>query len=223
MLPINGKPLLSRLIDRFKKANVKKAIVVGGFKSEKIDVPNIELIENEQFQISGELASLSLATSRFSNDMIILYGDLIFRGYVLRGLIESNRELTVVVDSSKTTEKQKDDNDFAYCSMEDNRELWGQDVLLDFISETATKSERQCSGRWIGMIRINGDGKQWIESAIEDLQRQTNFAELDLGDLLNKIIRDGHPIRVIYIHGHWLNVNSLTELGQAGSFAIDDT
>ena len=95
--------------------------------------------------------------------------------------------------------------------------------LLDFISETATKSERQCSGRWIGMVRINGDGTQWLQSAIEDLQRQTNFAELDLGDLLNKIIRDGHHIRVIYIHGHWLNVNSLTDLEQASSFAIGDS
>ncbi len=221
MLPINGKPLLLRLIDRFKKANIKKIIAVAGFKSEKIDLPNIEIIKNDQFRTNGELSSLSLAKKRFSNDMVILYGDLIFRGYVLKGLVESNRELTVIVDSSKTKPSKKSDNDFAFCSAEDNRALWGQDVLLNFIDDSPKKNGYRCCGQWIGMIRINGEGRAWIETAIKDLEQTPDFTKLNLGDLLNKVIENGHPIRVIYIHGHWLNVNSLSDLELArSSFSI---
>lgn len=218
MLPINGKPLLSRLTDRFRKANVKKIFVVSGYKSDSINVPNINLIENLDFESNRELASLDLAQTHFNEDMIILYGDLLFRGYVLKGLLESKRELTVVVDSSKRSKEQEGDNDFAFCSVEDNRELWGQDVLLEHIDPKPEHKGRDCSGRWVGMVRVNGAGRDWIETAIDELKSLSTFDNLDLGHLLNKIIDNGHPIRVIYIHGHWLNVNSLRDLEHARSF-----
>ena len=218
MLPINGKPLLSRLTDRFRKANVKKIFVVSGYKSQSINVPNINLVENVDFESNRELASLNLARTHFNEDMIILYGDLLFRGYVLKGLLESKRELTVVVDSSKRSKEQEGDNDFAFCSVEDNRELWGQDVLLERIDTKPEHKGRDCSGRWVGMVRVNGAGRDWIETAIDELKSLSTFDNLDLGHLLNKIIDNGHPIRVIYIHGHWLNVNSLRDLEHARSF-----
>lgn len=218
MLPINGKPLLSRLTDRFRKANVKKIFVVSGYKSQSINVPNISLVENLDFESNRELASLNLAQTHFNEDMIILYGDLLFRGYVLKGLLESKRELTVVVDSSKRSKEQEGDNDFAFCSVEDNRELWGQDVLLEHIDPKPEHKGRDCSGRWVGMVRVHGAGRDWIETAIDELKSLSTFDNLDLGHLLNKIIDNGHPIRVIYIHGHWLNVNSLGDLEHARSF-----
>lgn len=218
MLPINGKPLLSRLTDRFRKANVKKIFVVSGYKSRSINVPNIHLIENLDFESNRELASLKLAQTHFNEDMVILYGDLLFRGYVLKGLLESKRELTVVVDSSKRSKEQEGDNDFAFCSVEDNRELWGRDVLLEHIDPKPEYKGRICSGRWVGMVRVHGTGRDWIETAIDDLKSLSTFDNLDLGHLLNKIIDNGHPIRVIYIHGHWLNVNSLRDLEHARSF-----
>ena len=218
MLPINGKPLLSRLTDRFRKANVKKIFVVSGYKSQSINVPNISLVENLDFESNRELASLNLAQTHFNEDMIILYGDLLFRGYVLKGLLESKRELTVVVDSSKRSKEQEGDNDFAFCSVEDNRELWGQDVLLEHIDPKPEHKGRDCSGRWVGMVRVHGAGRDWIETAIDELKSLSTFDNLDLGHLLNKIIDNGHPIRVIYIHGHWLNVNSLRDLEHARSF-----
>ena len=218
MLPINGKPLLSRLTDRFRKANVKKIFVVSGYKSQSINVPNINLVENLDFESNRELASLNLARTHFNEDMIILYGDLLFRGYVLKGLLESKRELTVVVDSSKRSKEQEEDNDFAFCSVEDNRELWGQDILLEHIHPKPEHKGRDCSGRWVGMVRVHGAGRDWIETAIDELKSLSTFDTLDLGHLLNKIIDNGHPIRVIYIHGHWLNVNSLRDLEHARSF-----
>ena len=218
MLPINGKPLLSRLTDRFRKANVKKIFVVSGYKSQSINVPNINLVENLDFESNRELASLNLARTHFNEDMIILYGDLLFRGYILKGLLESKRELTVVVDSSKRSKEQEGDNDFAFCSVEDNRELWGQDILLEHIHPKPEHKGRDCSGRWVGMVRVHGAGRDWIETAIDELKSLSTFDTLDLGHLLNKIIDNGHPIRVIYIHGHWLNVNSLRDLEHARSF-----
>ena len=37
--------------------------------------------------------------------------------------------------------------------------------------------------------------------------------------MLNRLVADGQEIKVIYIHGHWLDVNSLDDLDRAGNFA----
>ena len=150
--------------------------------------------------------------------MVILYGDLIFRGYILRGLIESDRELTVVVDSQPKSRATSGLPDYAFCSEPDQRALWGQDILLDSIGTSLQSGNRKADGRWIGMLRAKAQGRTWLEEAINNASQAKNFSDLSMGDLINNIISAGHPIRVIYVHGHWLDVNSLQDLDDAGVF-----
>ena len=100
MLHVNGKTILRRMIDKFKKCLIKKVIVIGGFKSEKIIEQDVTVLTNADYDHSGELVSLDLAVDNFSKSMVITYGDLLYRGYVLKALMESKRDLTVIVDSS---------------------------------------------------------------------------------------------------------------------------
>ncbi len=223
MLSINGKPILARTLERLNRADIKDIIVVGGYAAEKINLPSIRLLKNPKFDDSGELASLLIAQTEFTDDMVILYGDIIFRGYILKGLIDSKREITVVVDSSKIQSNSQNQADYAYCSEEDNRELWGRDIELKQIVNSTPDSANKISGQWIGMIGIKNEGKQWIEEAVEQLSSEPNFQNHSLIDLLNRIILNGHQIRVIYIHGHWLDINSLNDLEQAGNFSSYDS
>lgn len=218
MLPVNGKPLLKRLVDRCRKQQIESVVVVAGYKAEQIDVGGIDVVVNERYAESGELASLACARHAFRDDLVVLYGDLIFRSYVLRGLIESDRELTVVVDSQPAAGPTSGAPDYAYCSAADDRSLWGQDVLLERISRAPRDGDRPAEGRWIGMLRARAKGRQWLEEALDTLATRPDFDALSLGDLLNHIVAQGHPVRVIYIHGHWLDVNSLRDLEQAGRF-----
>ena len=217
MLPVNGKPLLRRLVDLCKKQSVDSVTVVAGYRADKIDVNGIDLVTNDQYDRTGELVSLTCATDRFTDDMVIMYGDLIFRSYVLHGLLESDRDLTVVVDSAVATEASGSP-DYAYCSAPDDRSLWGQDVLLQRVRQNSKDGGIDANGRWIGMVRTHARGRQWISDALASLSKTETFAQLSMRDLLNHIIDQGHSVRVIYIHGHWLDVNSLADLERAGTF-----
>ena len=217
MLPVNGKPLLRRLVDLCKKQSVDSVTVVAGYRADKIDVNGIDLVTNDQYDRTGELVSLTCATDRFTDDMVIMYGDLIFRSYVLHGLLESDRDLTVVVDSAVATEASGSP-DYAYCSTPDDRSLWGQDVLLQRVRQSSKDGGIDADGRWIGMVRTRARGRQWISDALASLSKTETFAQLSMRDLLNHIIDQGHSVRVIYIHGHWLDVNSLADLERAGTF-----
>ena len=219
MLPIGGKPLLRRTVDKCKKRGIDNIVVVAGYKAKSIDVSGIEVVVNKDYASTGELSSLNIARHVFTDDMVIMYGDLLFRSYILRDLTENDAPLTVVVDSSSNQETNLGTQDYAYSSERDDRSSWGQAVELRKIDSSGGEN---ADGRWIGMMRATGVGVSWITEAMEQLQIEAGFENLGIPELLNRIIDNGHKIRVWYIHGHWLDVNSAEDLERAGSFTAEE-
>ncbi len=218
MLEVAGKPLLRRLVDRFKLEGIHDIHVVAGYKPESIDVQGVRIIKNLDFASGGELTSLACASDRFGSDTIVLYGDLLFRGYMVRELLNAAAPITVVVDSAPLP-KRGNQNDLAWCSAPDDRALYRPDVALQQISREPSWQNRPPDGRWIGMLRARGEGVAWLRDALEQLRAKPDFSQLGMPGLLNHLIGRGHSIKVLFVHGHWLDVNDLADLERANAFA----
>jgi phosphoenolpyruvate phosphomutase len=219
MLPIAGKPLLRWLIDSFKKEHVNDITVVGGYRVDAIDRSGIKLAVNERYAQTGELASLACAADKLESDTVISYGDLLFRSYVLRALVESKADFSVVVDSSPVAANNRTVRDFAYCSRADDRGVFGTPVLLQRVVSGKQPSEDEVHGRWIGLLRVSRDALTRLKSVLAKLRGRPDFDTLDMPALMNALIADGAQIEVLYVHGHWRGVNDLEELQQAVDFA----
>lgn len=218
MIPIGGKPLLRHFLDEFKRQGINTTHVVAGYKAEAIDLTGITTHLNKEYDTTGELQSLVCAETALHDEMIITYGDLLFRGYILRDLMEDKNDLVVVVDSARNDEHISGSPDYAYCVEEDKRSMFQQEVLLKHISETKTIKDKQPSGRWIGMLKANKQGSLWIKEALETLKNRSDYDKLTIPDLLNHLIEEGKPVHVLYINGHWLDINVLNDLDRAGDF-----
>jgi len=219
MLSIGGKSLLRRLVDEFKKQSINKITVVTGYKSETVDVSGINVCENTEYENSSELASLACATQAFNDKMLIMYGDLLFRGYILNDLLNSEGALVVVVDSMLETTHISGAPDYVYCTQADDRSLFNPEVFIKHVSEQKDNKLGEPNGRWIGMLKVDSTGRQWVEQALEELQGKGNFKSLTMPDLLNHLVQQGRKIHVHYINGHWLDVNSLDDIDRASDFA----
>ena len=71
----------------------------------------------------------------------------------------------------------------------------------------------------MGIMRVNGAGRQQLLEALETLRGRDDFAELGIPDLINQMVADGHAPQVQYISGHWMDINDLDDLTRAGDFA----
>jgi phosphoenolpyruvate phosphomutase len=218
MLPIAGKPLLRWLVDGFKKEGINDITVVGGYRADAIDTAGIKLVLNERYGESGELSSLACAIESLDSDAVISYGDLLFRSYVLRDLVESKADFSVVVDSLMTGSSNNTVRDFAYCSRGDDRGLFGTPVLLERVT-SAADAERIPHGRWIGLLNVSRAGVSKLKATMKSLRGESGFDTLDMPSLLNALIAGGSKIEVLYVHGHWRGVNDLDDLRQAVDFA----
>jgi phosphoenolpyruvate phosphomutase len=218
MLPIAGKPLLRWLVDGFKKESINDITVVGGYRVDAIDTAGIKLVVNERYAETGELSSLACAVDALDSDAVISYGDLLFRSYVLRDLVESKADFSVVVDSLKTGSSNHTVRDFAYCSRGDDRGLFGTPVLLERVT-SAADPERAPHGRWIGLLNVSRAGLAKLKATMKTLAAEKQFDALDMPALLNALIAGGSKIEVLYVHGHWRGVNDLDDLRHAVDFA----
>ena len=218
MLPIAGKPLLRWLVDGFKNQGINDITVVGGYRADAIDTAGIKLVVNERYAENGELSSLACAIEALDSDTVISYGDLLFRSYVLRDLVDSKAEFSVVVDSLMTGSSNRTVRDFAYCSRGDDRGLFGTPVLLERVT-SAADAQRAPHGRWIGLLNVSRTGLAKLKATMKALQGEKGFEALDMPALLNALIAGGSRVEVLYVHGHWRGVNDLDDLRQAVDFA----
>ena len=222
MLPIAGKPLLRWLVDGFKKEDINDITVVGGYRADAIDNAGVKLVVNERYAETGELTSLACALGSLDSAAVIAYGDLLFRSYVLRNLVESKADFSVVVDSLMTGNGNHTVRDFAYCSRGDDRGLFGSPVLLESVTGAAD-AERVPQGRWIGMLNVSHAGLAKLKTVLAGLRTEAGFDSLDMPALLNALIAAGEAIEVLYVHGHWQGVNDFDDLRRAVDFAHEQT
>ena len=218
MLPIAGKPLLRRLTNEFKRQAINKITVVAGYKAEAIDSTGVNLCVNQAYETTGELTSLACATESLHDHTVIMYGDLMFRSYILNDLLDLDDDFVIVVDSAINTTHISGSPDYVYCSAPDDRSMFNQDIYLEKISEDENPDLGEPSGRWIGMLKVRNDGVNYLREAITQLQNKAGFERLSIPDLLNHIVEEGIKIKVFYIHGHWLDINVLEDIERAADF-----
>jgi phosphoenolpyruvate phosphomutase len=218
MLPVNGVPVLRRQVDKFKKQGINDITVVAGYRHDAIDVQGATILLNKHWETTGELASLVCALDSITSDTVIIYGDLLFRSYMLHNLLDWKAELLVAVDSSLISNVVGNLHDLAWCSAPDNRAMYQQKVTLERVSPEQASEGRAPDGRWIGMMRVSGKGCEHLRSAVKKLQQRKDFDTMGIPDLLNQLIDDGHPPQVQYVNGHWMDINNLGDLYRAGTF-----
>jgi len=219
MIPVAGQTVLRRLVDKFKAQGINEITVVGGYRSDAIDAGGAKLVLNEDWESTDELSSLLCALDSISGDTVLVYGDLLFRTYILNNLVEWEADLLVAVDSSPLENASGNKNDLAFCSAPDDRAMYQQKVNLQRISSETDWNGRSPDGRWIGMLRARGEGRAHLLEALEQLQAEPGFKNRTVPDLINRLVENGHAPQVQYITGHWMDINNLEDLQRAGDFA----
>jgi phosphoenolpyruvate phosphomutase len=217
MLNVNGRPLLHKLVSQFQSERVKEVVVVRGFGRDQVNAPGAAFVDNDEFEGTGELLSLSKAASALEGSVVISFGDILFRKYILQSLLADPGDITITVDAA-WQQRHRAENylDYIKATHPYSPSYHEEEPLLTDIGTHLQPGE--VHGEWIGLVKATPAGAARIRSALDELSRQEGFHKMRFNELFRLLLARGESIHVLYITGHWLDVDNLEDLSAANAF-----
>jgi phosphoenolpyruvate phosphomutase len=211
MLKVQGRPILARLLDDLAHFGCRTATVVRGYRPEAVAVSASRFIDNAEFASTDEGYSLALAEEALTAGTLVAFGDIVLKRHILAALLEdAGPGVTLVVDSARSGADQPDR---VRCDRADTGRFTFQPAAARGVGDAVSPAESH--GVWIGLLHLGADGAQWLRAAIAAAREEGTLHASRLSDLLARVLRAGHPIRVVYCRGGWVNVNGVADLVDA--------
>ena len=220
MVKVQGVPILSHIVDAYNAVGIKDILVVRGYKKEAVDLPNLTYIDNLEFAETGELASLSQALQsrrgRFQ-PTIVSYGDVLFNKYIPQALCQEQDDCVIFVDSNwRDQSSYARLGGFAECSIPNSRKAFNAKIHLKQLGKTLP--EESIHGVWMGFLKLSSSAASQVNDLLLDMLADPANRRAGIPQLLQALLKQDVPVRVLYTVGHWLDVNSLEDVVQAGNF-----
>jgi phosphoenolpyruvate phosphomutase len=218
MVDVRGQPLLKRLVGTMQEAGIRDITVVRGYRKEAVALPGIATVDNDAYETTGELASLAVALDRLSGNTLVSYGDVLFRRYILDGLLEAPGEIAVAVDAlwherdvarPRVRDYVAADRGFS--------SLYLDEAPTRLLEMGAEVGRERVSGEFIGLVRFSPEGAALARAEIAAIEAEGGLATADLPLLLSRLAAKA-AVTVHYVTGHWLDVDDLTDLADARNF-----
>ncbi len=211
MIPIGGTPVLEKAIHSLRAEGIKEISVVRGYKPEAVDPAGCHFFENPDWEETGEIASLERAKPAIKGDMVLLYGDVVFKRWILHQLLTSKAPITLIVDGTRSFLETGRRTDRVRCSAPaPERYDESEFRLLEMGPDIPADATH---GEWIGMMRAQGPGTDLLLAALDTVAARSGAERMDLCPVFTQIATD-HPdaVRVIYVGGDWVDINEMADV-----------
>jgi phosphoenolpyruvate phosphomutase len=220
MVNIQGAPILSHIVDAYNAVGIKDILVVRGYKKEAVNLPNLTYVDNDDFANTGELESL-LKAFQFKKDhlqsTIISYGDVLFNKFIPQSLCQETDDCIIFIDSNWHAQPSYIRlGGFAECTIPNSRKAFNAKIYLKQLGDRIP--ETSIHGVSMGFLKVSPRAAKFITDILVELLANPSNRKASISRLLQELLKRNYPIRVLYTVGHWLDINSIEDVVQAGNF-----
>lgn len=218
MADVRGQPLLCRLVDTIRKSGLRDITVVRGFGKEAVNLPGVRCVDNSRYAETGELYSLNQARALLEGELLVAYGDTLFRKFILDTLLETEGDIVLAVDGrgvhGQTSRKPVRDLIVADRGPQGDGLDEVPAKLLDIGRHVPADA---ATGEWVGLARFSPHGTRLLCDAIDKAESEGRLETADLPSVITAIAAQ-QTVLVHYFDGHWIDVDNLRDLAIARNF-----
>ena len=215
LIKVGRYTILDRIINRLHEFEIKDITVVAGFQKEKIVIPNIKVVPNDDYESTGQLMSLAKALDKLKGDTLIVFGDILFKKHILQFALEDPEEVVLIVDSNFDPQK-KYTSDFVKATEPDTQSFFGEDSYATSVEFGEPDSAYQ--GEWIGVMKLGPQAAEFTKKLITEKLTPAELEKMDIRDLINAYIDNEMKVKIQYTSGHWVDVNNISDITVASEF-----
>ena len=220
MLDFGGKTLLQRQLDSYKKNGIKDISLIRGYKKEKINYKGIKYFENTDYKNNNILNSIFYAEKIINGNIIISYSDILFDTSVVERTLNSNHDISVVVDI---------DWRGYYVGRKDHPISEAENVIFNSNNEVEkigkiNTGKEEVHGEFIGMIKLSNRGTEIFKEHFHRLkkiywnkpfQRAKIFQKAYLTDFIQELVDIGIKVHCVIIESGWKEIDTVEDYKKA--------
>ena len=220
MLDFGGKTLLQRQLEAYKKCHIDDISLVRGYKKEKINYKGIKYFENNDYKNNNILNSIFYAEKVINGNIIISYSDILFNSSVVQRVLDSNHDISVVVDI---------DWRGYYVGRKDHPISEAENVVFNSNNEVEkigkiNTGNAEVHGEFIGMIKLSNRGTEIFKQHFNRLkkiywnkpfQRAKIFQKAYLTDFIQELVDIGIKVHCVIIESGWKEIDTVEDYKKA--------
>jgi phosphoenolpyruvate phosphomutase len=233
LLDIKGKTILERQIEVLNACHIKDIVVVRGYRKDQFTLPNVRYYDNDRYEKSFELASLFCAEAELRGRCLVLYGDILFDRSVLEKLLQSDKDISLVIDRAWYDQHRhgragdappkpdlvvlRDAPPQGYRFLPSTADTTvvkigqhipsvdahGEFIGLAMFSPAGTQALRQAYHRVVGSYR----GGPFHEAA--------SLEQASLTDMLQELIDHGQEVYAVSVYKGWMEIDTFEDYQRA--------
>ena len=220
LLKFGGKTLLQHQLDSYKDVGISNISLVRGYKKECIVLEGIKYFDNDDYENNNVLNSLFYAEEEILGDVIISYSDILFESSIVSRLMESNHDISIVVDI---------DWRGYYVNRKDHPIAEAENVIFDANNDVVSigkimTNKDDVHGEFIGMLKLSPRGAEIFKRHFnrskklfwdKPFQRAKLFQKAYITDLLQEMTDLGVPIHCVIIERGWKEIDTIEDFKKA--------
>ncbi len=220
LIDVNGKSIIQRQIDLLRQNNIHEIIIVTGYKKEKFTFENIEYVNNPLYREQEQAGSLMSARSKFTDDILVMFGDIIFDEKILQQILNSKGEIIIAIDKDwKKSYEERHDNSIEKA----DKVLLKNDRIIQISAKSIDAKQNDDTGELLGLLKLSSNGSRTLVQHYEKLENShtgpfhdaESFQRAKFVDILQELVISGIEITPIPIQGNWCEIDTLDDLDRA--------
>ncbi len=220
LLDFGGKTLLQRQIEAYRSCGIETMALVRGYKKEQIKYEGITYYDNPDYENNNILNSLFYGENEINGHIIVSYSDILFEDQVVKRLLESDQDISIVVDI---------DWQGYYVDRREHPEAEAENVIFDannnvvHIGKILT-DKHDVHGEFIGMMKLTPKGAEIFKRHFQrakslywgkPFQRAPVFEKAYLTDMIQEMADLGVPVHCVIIERGWKEIDTVEDYERA--------
>ena len=217
MVELKGQPLLHHQLNAISQCGVAKEdrSLVAGYRQESLVAPDIKQYRNEQYKTTNMVATLFSAEAfmQAGEDLIISYGDIVYRDDVFKKVLATRGDLVVAADldwydlwNSRMENPLDDAETF---------KMTDAGKVLE-LGKKANKRE-DAQAQYIGLIKVSSDRVAEFISYYYAMDKLATYDGKDYNNMymtsfIQSLIDSGWNVSAALINRGWLEVDTVDDL-----------
>lgn len=213
LVEVEGRALLDRQLEVLAAESVDQVVLIGGYRAEMLQRPNIGLRLNPRFAETNMVWTLFCAEADLNGEILLCYGDIVYSRQILHAVLQSRADIAVAIDL---------DWESYWRARNENPLDDAETLKLDAdgrILEIGQKPESldQIEGQYMGVMKFSPRGvaqlKQRFHAAREaGVLRGKAVEKAYMTDLLQGMIDEGIRLDSVPVRGGWVEIDTVGDL-----------